>query len=138
MILIDTNLFVAYLNRRDQNHKRAKTLVKQLLIGNYGSRFTISEVFSETATTLFKRTFRKDVVEKAWELMYSPEKAWGQTLIITKTYIEDAWKVFCSYSTPKRPLSFVDCLLIAVAKSLGITKIVSFDDEFDGILERIH
>lgn len=138
MILIDTNIYVAYLNKRDQNHTRTKELIVHLLEGKYGSRFTISEVFTETATVLFKRTKRQDLVKKAWSLIYSTDNAWGQTLVVSKEYIDEAWKIFCSYTTPQRPLSFVDCLLIAVAKTLGIQKIVSFDNEFDGIIERIY
>ena len=53
IIIIDSNIYVAYFNKRDENHIRSKNLVKNLLKGEYGNRFTISEVFSEVSTNLF-------------------------------------------------------------------------------------
>ncbi len=138
MIIIDTNIYVAYLNQRDQNNKRARILVKKILTGELGIRFTISEVFSEAATVLFKKTGNREIIKKAWNLIYSTDRAWGHPIIVTKEYIDIAWKVFQAYVTPKKPLSFIDCLLIAVARVNNITNILSFDEEFDGILTRIH
>lgn len=136
MILVDTNVFVAFLNKRDKNHQRAKEIVVKLLSGKYGSRYTISEVFTETATFLFRKTRRMDGVAKAWDLIYSVEAALVQPLIIKKEDIDNAWLLFQKYATQKRPLSFVDCLLIAVSQSFEIDSIASFDSEFDGILKR--
>ncbi len=138
MILIDTNVFVSFLNKRDKNHQRAIELVRQALSGDFGNRYTISEVFTEVSTVLFRKTKNMNIVKKAWDLMYSSDRSWGKTIIITKDHIEKAWKIFQSYTTIKKPLSLVDCLLIAVARNLEIVKIISFDDEFDGILERIY
>ena len=73
MIIIDTNIYVAYLNQRDQNNKRARILVKKILTGELGIRFTISEVFSETASVLFKKTGNLEFVKKAWNLIYSTQ-----------------------------------------------------------------
>jgi predicted nucleic acid-binding protein len=138
MILIDTNIYVAYLNQRDQNNQRARTLVRKMLSGEFGLRFTISEVFSEVTTVLFRKTKNLEIVKRAWNLMYSTDKAWGHSIIVTKDHIDSAWKVYQSYVTPKRPFSFVDCLLIAIAQANNISQIMSFDQEFDGVLTRIH
>lgn len=137
MILIDTNIYVAYLNKRDQNHIIVKRLIERLLLGEFGSRFTISEVFSEAATVLFNKTKSMDIVNRVWKIIYSEDDAWGQTIIITKDDIDRSWKIFQKYTTKKRSLSFVDCLLISSAQFLGIDSIMSFDAEFDGILKRI-
>ncbi len=138
MILVDTNVFVAFLNNRDKNHQRAKELVIKLLSGDYGSRYTISEVFTETATFLFKKTRRIDVVTKAWNLIYSEEEALVQPVVIRKEDIDKAWIIFQKYTTQKRPLSFVDCLLISVSQTYEIDTLASFDSEFDGILNRVY
>jgi predicted nucleic acid-binding protein len=137
LILVDTNIYVAYLNNRDQNHEIAKKLAERLLLGEFGSRFTISEVFSEAATVLFNKTKSMDIVNRVWKIIYSEDNAWGQVIIITKDDIDRSWEIYKKYTTKKRPLSFVDCLLIASAQYLGIDAILSFDEEFDGILKRI-
>ena len=134
MILIDTNIYVAYLNKRDQNHSQAKKQIRKLLIGEYGSRFSISEVFSETATLLYRQTKKKSLVDKAWNLFYHPNYAWGVTYVVTRELIAEAKSIFDKYTTNSRPLSFVDCLLIATAFSKNINLILSFDDKFDGII----
>ena len=136
MIIVDTNVFVAYLNEKDKNHQRAKTIVRKILSGNFKKSYTISEVFTETATFLFKQTRRIDYITKAWNLIYTEETAIVEPIIISKEDIEYAWAVFQKYTTQKRPLSFVDCLLIAVSQSYEIDSIASFDSEFDGILKR--
>lgn len=136
MILVDTNFFIAIINQRDSYHKRANEILDKLLLGDFGERYTISDVFTETATLLFKKTKRKEIVEKAWELIYSEEFSIVQPIIVNKKDIDNAWVVFQKYATEKRPLSFVDCLLIAVCQSYEIDSIVSFDSEFDGILKR--
>ncbi len=138
MILIDTGLYVAYLNKRDQKSQQARSLARAMLSGDFGARFTISELFSEVATLLYRRTKNKTLVQKAWNLFYSEKHAWGQSIIITKEYIDIAWKIFQSHVSPKRKLSFVDCLLIAFAQKNNISNILSFDEQFDGILVRIH
>lgn len=138
MILFDTSVFVAYLNERDKNHKRADELFTELLLGKYGSRFTISEVFSETATLLFNKLKRMDIVTKAWNLMYSKEEALVQPLIIKREDIDRAWELFQKYTTQNRPLSFVDCLLLSICQTYEMDSIVSFDSEFDGIIKRIY
>jgi len=138
MILVDTNLFVALLNERDKNYSKAHKIFNQLTSGLYGTRFTISEVFSETITLLFRKTKRMDIVSLGWDLIYGSENIWLQTLDITMEIREQAWNIFQKYTTVRRPLSFVDCLLIAVAEQYEIKMIASFDSEFDGILDRIY
>ncbi|MCE7748405.1 MAG: type II toxin-antitoxin system VapC family toxin [Candidatus Heimdallarchaeota archaeon] len=137
MILVDTNLFVALLNERDKNHTRAYEIFNQLISGEFGGRFTLSEVFSETITLLFRKTKRMDIVSLGWDLIYGSDNVWLQILEITMEDRRQAWEIFQKYTTARRPLSFVDCLLIAIAKHYEIKMIASFDAEFDGILERI-
>jgi len=107
------------------------------LLGEFGSRFTISEVFSEAATVLFNKTKSIDIVKRVWKVIYSEKDAWGQVIIITKDDIDRSWGIYQKYTTKQRPLSFVDCLLISCAQYLGIDSIMSFDEEFDGVLRRI-
>lgn len=138
MILIDSNIFIAYFNKRDRYHLRSKQLVRNLLKGEYGNRFTISEVFSEVSTILFRQTKNMTIVERAWSSIYSKEKSWAFAIIMNKDTIDKGWQIFKKYTTLKVPLSFVDCLLISTAQLNSIDSILSFDSEFDGILNRIY
>lgn len=137
MIIVDSNIFIAYFNRRDNNHQRSRELVKKMLKGEYGNRFTISEVFSEVSTILFRQTKNKTIVDKTWDAIYKNETSWAFPIIVNKELIDEAWEIFKKYTSTKVPLSFVDCLLISTAQSHSIDSILSFDSEFDGILTRI-
>jgi len=57
-------------------------------------------------------------------------------LIITneKTLWEtwEIWDQFAKY--PKRPLSFTDASLLAIAEEYGIAHIATFDAEFNGLI----
>ena len=138
MIIVDSNIFIAYFNKRDNNHIRSKELVKSMLKGEYGNRFTISEVFSEVSTILFRQTKNKSIVERAWNSIYDVEISWVLPIIVSKDIINNAWVIFKKYTSIKVPLSFVDCLLISTAQTHSIDSIVSFDSEFDGIMNRIY
>ena len=138
MIIIDSNIFIAYFNKRDNNHQRSSELVKKMLKGDYGNRFTISEVFSEVSTILFRQTKNKTIVERAWNSIYKKEASWVFPIIVNKELINEAWEKFKKYTSAKVPLSFVDCLLISTAQSHSIDSILSFDSEFDGIIKRIY
>jgi predicted nucleic acid-binding protein len=138
MIIIDTNIFLAYLNKRDQYHDQVKPLVRKLLKGEYGNRYSISEVFSETVTLLYRKTLRKSLIERAWEIFYSKEKSWATIYMINMDIIKKAKEILIKYGSESKKLSFVDSLLIATALNQNIKQILSFDYQFDGILKRIN
>ena len=56
LILIDTNIDIAYLNKKNQNNTKNRLLVKDLLSRQYGSRYTLFEIISETVTSLYRQT----------------------------------------------------------------------------------
>ena len=62
-------------NKRDKNHSKSKNLVRNLLKGEYGNRFTISEVFNEVSTILFRQTKNIEIVKNAWNAIYEKEIA---------------------------------------------------------------
>jgi len=59
MIFVDTGIFVAYVNKRDVNHKRAVEILEDIMRGKYGKAYTSDYVFDEAVTFALLKT--KDV-----------------------------------------------------------------------------
>ncbi len=49
---------------------------------------------------------------------------------------DNSWDIFMSFSN--RGLSITDCSSIALVRKLGVEHIISFDKDFDGIVNRIN
>ncbi len=134
--LIDTCFFVALANKDDDNHSRASELLGDLLKGNYGTRITTDYVLDEAITVAWVRTKRKSLVIQVYNYILG-EDAFVLLQPFSKELIPKAWEVFNRYADHKRPLSFTDCTLLAHSKDKDISYILSFDDEFDGLITRI-
>ena len=135
-ILLDSNFFIAVINKDDNNFKRANILLEDLLAGNYGARITTDYVLDEAITVTWIRTKKKDYVQKVYELFIGKE-----AICILYDFpfdlLPETWNIFTKYSSSAKPLSFTDCSLIAFAENRNIKTMLSFDAEYDGILTRL-
>ncbi|MHA1861510.1 MAG: type II toxin-antitoxin system VapC family toxin [Candidatus Ranarchaeia archaeon] len=136
-VFLDSNFFVAILNTRDHNYKRALTFLDRFKAGDLGARLTSDYVLDEVITTIWSQTHRKDLVVKAYELICNtPDFVHIQ--IITKGCLALAynkWKQFAEW--PKRPLSYTDCTILAMMETQNIDQLLSFDEEFEGLVPRL-
>lgn len=136
MIIIDTNFFVALINTRDNNHPRAIELLKEISNNIYGQRITIDYVLDEAITTTWVRTKKQNLVKNIYEMIYGNISIYDLKTV-TENLITKAWDIHNQYFSEKKPLSFTDCMIIAFATEHAIKYVLSFNDEFDGILNRI-
>ena len=136
-ILIDTGFFVALVNKDDNNHERADSLLEELLTGKWGARITTDYILDEAITVTWARTKKKALVTNVYDLFLGSE-AICLLQPIPHELLSEIWEYFQQYSTIKRPLSFTDCSLLAYAKKKGIDHLMSFDEEFNGLISRIH
>ena len=136
MILIDTSFFIAFINSRDRNNSRAKVIMQELFDGIYGLRITLDYVLDEAITTTWVRTKNQQMVEKMYQLINGRNSSFDLRLVDIKL-IDDTWINYQKYFSVKKPISFTDSMLISFAKKNNVNQIVSFDNEFDGILNRI-
>ena len=131
-IFIDTGIFVAVRNKRDNNHARGKLLMKQALTGQYGQILTSDYVVDEAVTTALARTRRLDIAKKTGRyIMDSPRIL---KLHISEEEFNKAWKKFQEL---RKPLSFTDTTTLTLMEEHGVEKIMSFDSDFDGLTQRI-
>jgi hypothetical protein len=129
---IDTGVFLALYDLDDRYHKRAVELIKNALTGSFGRLFTSDYVVDEAVTTLLVRTRHEIAVELGKYLIESPR--------LTKQFVNEevfmtAWAKFKNLKDKR--LSFTDCTSLAIAEKHGISRIMSFDSDFDGLIGRI-
>jgi hypothetical protein len=133
-VFIDTGVFVALRNADDELHIRSKQLIKKALKGEFGRVYTSDYVIDEAVTTALVRTRRHDLaVDIGKYIIESPR--------ITKLWTaEDAfgvsWQKFKTFKD--KPLSFTDCVSLALMEKNHIKQIISFDSGFDGLIQRVY
>ncbi|MCD6485430.1 MAG: type II toxin-antitoxin system VapC family toxin [Candidatus Odinarchaeota archaeon] len=132
-IFVDTNIFVALRNEDDIHHKRAKELMRKMLLGEFGTIYTSNFVFDEAVTVALVRTKNIELAEDIGRYILSTNRI--KFVFIDETLFNDAWMLFKKLS--KKRLSFTDCTNIAVIRSRSISWIASFDAHFDGLVNRI-
>lgn len=120
MILIDTNVLVAYLNERDTLHDRAVKLAEKISGGNYGPAIISEYIFDETVTVLSARAGRKQAIMFGNDLLKNFD-----IIQVTAPLFRAAWWLFKGSTG----LSFTDCTNIAMVKELEIC-IATFDNDF--------
>lgn len=133
VILVDTGIIAAFYNIKDKNHIRANELLDHLRQGNYGTGIITDYVLDETVTLLHIRTKRPKLALKAGEVIIS-EKL-GKFFPMTYELIIKTWENYQTFV--KKGLSFTDCSLLTVANFFECNDILSFAEEFDGLLNRI-
>jgi len=133
-VFIDTGVFVALRNADDELHTKSEELMKRALKGEYGRMYTSDYVIDEAITTALVRTRRHDLaVDIGKYIIESPRitKLWT-----TKEAFDVAWEKFKAFAD--KPLSFSDCVSLALMEKSHVNKMMSFDSGFDGLIQRIY
>jgi predicted nucleic acid-binding protein len=133
-VFIDTGVFVALRNADDELHIRSRELMKRALKGEYGRTYTSDYVIDEAITTALVRTRRHDLaVDIGKYIIESPRitKLWT-----TKEAFDLAWEKFKEFAD--KPLSFSDCVSLALMEKNRVNQMMSFDSGFNGLIQRIY
>ena len=132
-VFIDTGIFVALRNAEDINHQRSKELMMDALKGNWGRIYTSDYIIDEAITTALARTKRHDIAVDVGT--YILGSARFIKIGVDNEVFNDAWLKFRTFKD--KGLSFTDCTSIAVIQKHAIKQILSFDDGFDGLIQRL-
>jgi predicted nucleic acid-binding protein len=132
-LLVDTGVFYAHHDEDSGRHDDARAALTKVLEGRFGQPYVTDYIYDETVTLT---RYRMDSVEEAKTVsdriletgLFS--MAW-----VREDVFKDALVVFEEYSD--QSLSFTDATTVAVAESRGIDYVLSFDDDFDGVVERV-
>ena len=138
-VFIDTGVFIAYVNRRDEHHDCASALVGDIMKNKYGPAFTSDFVFNEAVTFVLYKTGDIRKAENVRDLILGDDEkglpGFINLFYVDKEILQGAWKIFYKYADKK--LSFTDCSSMELMRNKGIRYIASFNRGCDGIASRL-
>lgn len=122
-ILLDTSFLIAYHNKKDEHHKRARQIdPEDGIINDY--------VFNETVNLVMVRNDHRKAVDYSQFL----RKAL-RIVRVSKPIFDEAAEKFEDHE-----VSFTDASIAATAEKIGINQVAAFDEDFNRFeqVERIH
>lgn len=134
-IIIDTGLFVAFHDKKDQNHERATQLIEGVATGDYGLPYTSDYIFDEAVTLARIRTGRQEIAESLGKMILGEGNPKFLVMLrVNEQTFREAWRIF---RKSDKKLSFTDCTTIVLSRIYGTSSVMSFDSDFDGLIHRI-
>ncbi|QGN07668.1 PIN domain-containing protein [Halorhabdus sp. CBA1104] len=136
-VFLDTGLFYALQNERATRHEVAKAAFETVLSSECGLIFTSDYVFDETVTLVRARTDSYDEAQQVADRILGrgafPSAI--DCLVTDQADFERAVDTFERYDD--HDLSFTDATTIALVEDRDIDHVLAFDDDFDGIVDRL-
>ena len=124
MIFIDTSVFIAFLNERDEDHRRATKLMDEISKGKYGKPLISTFVFSEIVTVALLKLGFRIAHETGNQILNSDISI----LDVREEIFKFSWDKFGELGD----MGFVDCTIIAIKEKYNIEKVATFDKKFKG------
>lgn len=139
-VFVDTGVFFAAFDRTASRHESARAALESVLRSTeYGKVVTSDYVYDETVTLMLRRTGRTAEAMDVGRRIRSMEDGstpTGPTLLFASPSLFDlAVETFERFAD--QSLSFTDAMTIAMVDRHELDAVLSFDDDFDGIIERI-
>lgn len=138
-ILLDTDVLVAWINKREGKHHQAMQLVDRILEGAWGPPSTTDYVLDEALTLLLARGAAPEAADRLLGFTVGSGAGGGRPgfplVRVTDSAFGGAIPLFRRYF--RRGLSFTDCTSLAFMAERRLDAIASFDRGFDGLAARV-
>lgn len=138
-VFVDTGVFYAAFDSAAPRHRVSqRALATVLQDASFGRVVTNEYVYDETVTLTAQRTGSTQRAVEVGERLWSKSSEWGEAVTMvytTEALFDDAVEAFerCA----DHSLSFTDAMTVATVNHRDIDSVLSFDDDFDGIVERL-
>lgn len=136
-VLVDTGVFFAHHDTDAERHDAAVDAFDELLDGAYGQPYTNDYVLDETVTLTRTRTGSFEAADTVAKriLGEEPFPHVFETIQVEPDDVRASLAAFRRYDD--HDLSFTDATLVAQCESRGIDAVLSFDADFDGLVDRV-
>jgi len=127
-IFIDSSAYIAYYNKRDENHKKAKNLLDKIKSKEISPIifYTSDYIFDEVLTTIITLTGRKDLAIKVGNAILSSKIT--KIIKVDSKIFNEAWELFKKYKD--KTWSFTDCTSFIIMKINNIKRAFTFDEHY--------
>lgn len=136
-VFVDTGVFYAFQNERAQHHDAAANALSSVFAGRFGAPFTSDYVYDESVTLVRARTGSYDEAKTVGDRIrgVDPYPDAITMLYVSEGLFQRTLETFERYDD--HSLSFTDASTIALVDHHDIDAALSFDDDFDGLVERL-
>lgn len=136
-VFVDTGVFFAHHDTDAERHDQAVAAFDEVLDGTYGHPYTSDYVLDETVTLTRVRTDSFDAADTIASriLGEDPFPTVFEMVHLGPSDLQASLEVFRQYDD--HDLSFTDATSIHLCESRGIDAVLSFDDDFDGLVDRV-
>ena len=134
MIFLDANFFINFYVKGNENHKRAKEILKSIK----GEELITSKLVIMEVITVLNVRLKKDLklISNVFEELNNNYK-----VIIDNNFYNEGFEILLrELNKNNERIPLFDCVYMAVMEDLGIREIVTFDKHFDNkeTIVRLH
>lgn len=136
-ILLDTSVMYAHHDRHAPRHDVASAAMARILAGAFGQPITTDYLYDEAVTLIHSRTADVEAARRlgerirgvgefpdAIDLQFVGEAGFHRAVELHEQFDDQG-------------LSFTDATIVAHVEIRGIDAVLTLDDDFDGIVERL-
>lgn len=136
-VLVDTGVLYADHDTDASRHEDASDALETVYDGELGAAYVSDYVYDETVTLTLKRTGSFSAAKRVGRRLRGddPYPPVYEMLRVSNAGFTDSVKVFERYDD--QGLSFTDATTVALCDRHDIEAVLSFDDDFDGLVDRI-
>lgn len=136
-VLIDTGVLYADHDTDATRHDAASDALEAVYNGEYGLPYVSDYIYDETVTLTLTRSGSFPAAKRLGERLRGadPYPQTYELLHVSIGVFTDAVELFERYDD--QALSFTDATTTALSERHDIDRVMSFDDDFDGIVERV-
>ncbi|MUV90342.1 PIN domain-containing protein [Halapricum sp. CBA1109] len=136
-VVVDTGVLYAEHDTDASRHDAAVRALDALYDGEYGMPYVSDYIYDEAVTLTLKRSGSVGTATRLGDRIrgVGDYPALYELLYVTAPVFESTIEVFERYDDQR--LSFTDASTIALCDRHEIDAVLSFDDDFDGLVERI-
>jgi len=136
-VLVDTGVLYADHDSDASRHDAASGALEAVYDGNYGQPIVSDYIYDEAVTLTLKRTGSSSAAKTLGKRLRGsdPFPRAYEMLHVSSAVFTDAVTVFEEYDD--HGLSFTDTVSVALCRRHDIDSVLSFDDDFDGLVSRL-
>ena len=136
-VLVDTGVFYAHADVDASRHQPAVSAFDAIIDGRFGQPYTSDYIYDETVTLTLGRTGEFERARRVGQRIRGVEDfpQFVEIEHVTASDFGKAVEVFERYDD--QHLSFTDATTVALVERRDIDAVLSFDDDFDGLVDRI-
>jgi len=135
-VLIDTGVLYADYDTDATRHEPASEAIESVYKGTLGAAYITDYIYDEVVTLTLKRTGSVATATQAGKRLRGadPYPSTYELLYVSEGGFIEAVETFERYDD--QGLSFTDASTVALCERHDIDGVLSFDDDFDGVVER--